>query len=220
MSASAPQTPSASPDITYISSEPFEPKPLIADILRTRFCVPDSIFLVEGVDIAHTSKSKRWRAIRLLLGDGDLCIEALLSAEMHRFVDRGEICFGSYVKLQQFRVEWREVAKASSTSPGEQDNAVESSEKSEQIVYLIVESLVMVGWNNTLTEPLLGDDEEMVPDSVESESEAQEDPQIKPPSVKPEKAQTPDQVATMTSKSWPSQKTRPPTTGKKSQPQS
>ncbi|KAI1146998.1 hypothetical protein F4825DRAFT_168651 [Nemania diffusa] len=194
MSASAPQIPSASPDITYISSEPFEPKPLIADILRTRFCVPDSVFLVEGIDIAHTSKSKKWRAIRLLLGDGELCIQALLSAEMHRFVDRGEICFGSYVKLQQFRVEWRDVAKANSSSPRKSSGAGESSEKNEQIVYLIVESLVLVGWNNTLADPLMDDDAEFSPDSVELESDADEDPPAKARSAEPEKAQTPDQT--------------------------
>ncbi|KAI1110631.1 hypothetical protein F5Y14DRAFT_428261 [Nemania sp. NC0429] len=148
MSASAPQLPDPSSDITYISSEPFEPRPLIADILRTRFCVPDSIFLVEGVDIAHTSKSRRWRAIRLLLGDGELCIQALLSTEMHRFVDRGDICFGSYVKLQQFRVEMR------------------AGEEKAEMVYLIVESLVLVGWNNTLTDPSIAGQEELDPDTV------------------------------------------------------
>ncbi|KAI0192296.1 hypothetical protein EV127DRAFT_386593 [Xylaria flabelliformis] len=186
MSASAPQIPSADPsDITCITSEPFEPKPLIADILRTSFCVPDSIFLVEGVDIAHTSRSKRWRAIRLLLGDGELCIQALLSAEMHRLVDRGEISFGSYVRLQQFRVEWRDVAG----DPGEK--------RKGQMVYLIVESLVMVGWNNTLIDTSLAEQAEIGLDNVEAGTEVLEasdrlpDP---PHSVNPEKEESPGQT--------------------------
>ncbi|KAI1826862.1 hypothetical protein F4861DRAFT_18886 [Xylaria intraflava] len=152
MSASAPQMPNASPDITYLTPEPFEPKPLIADILRTRFCVPDSIFLIEGVDVAHTSKSKRWRAVRLLLGDGELCIQALLSAEMHRFVDRGEITFGSYVRLQRFSLEWKEVATLESVPPRDSGTSGDSTGDNGEMVYLIVESLVVVGWNNTLTD--------------------------------------------------------------------
>ncbi|KAH8162159.1 hypothetical protein CIB48_g6090 [Xylaria polymorpha] len=190
MSASAPQIPSAcSSDITCIAPEPFEPKPLIADILRTGFCVPDSVLLVEGVDITHTSKSKRWRAIRLLLGDGDLCIQALLSAEMHRLIDRGEISFGSYVKLQQFRVEWRDIADANAGDPGKRKN--------RQMVYLIVESLVMVGWNNTLTDPSMAEQAEIGLDYAEVESEAPEarDNLPSPPRLsEPEKAQSPSQT--------------------------
>ncbi|KAI1754800.1 hypothetical protein F4782DRAFT_462338 [Xylaria castorea] len=202
MSASAPQIPSACPsDITCIASEPFEPKPLIADILRTDFCVPDSVFLVEGVDIAHTSKSKRWRAIRLLLGDGELCIQALLSAEMHRLVDRGEISFGSYVRLQQFRVEWRDISKPGSGSPRNHSDAGDPGEKKKgRMVYLIVESLVMVGWNNTLTDPSMAEQAEIILDNVEAEAEADEAPEVldhppaPPRSVEPEKAQSPRQT--------------------------
>ncbi|KAI0860264.1 hypothetical protein F4860DRAFT_225003 [Xylaria cubensis] len=199
MSASAPQIPSADPsDITCITSEPFEPKPLIADILRTSFCVPDSIFLVEGVDIAHTSRSKRWRAIRLLLGDGELCIQALLSAEMHRLVDRGEISFGSYVRLQQFHVEWRDVVKASSSSPRKHGKAGDPGEKKKgQMVYLIVESLVMVGWNNTLIDTSLAEQAEIGLDNVETGTEILEAPDRLPDpprSVNPEKAESPGQT--------------------------
>ncbi|KAI0113689.1 hypothetical protein GGR51DRAFT_506255 [Nemania sp. FL0031] len=195
MSASAPQQlASASPDITYISSEPFEPKPLIADILRTRFCVPDSIFLVEGIDIAHTSKSKRWRVIRLLLGDGDLCIQALLAAEMHRFVDRGEICFGSYVKLQQFRVEWKEVTKTSPAPSQKDSNAAESSQSKEQMVYLVVDSLIMVGWNNTLIDDSIAGEVELGPEYVEVEREDHQDPPVQPLPTEQEKASPPDET--------------------------
>ncbi|RWA10344.1 hypothetical protein EKO27_g4757 [Xylaria grammica] len=186
MSASASPIPNASSDITYITSELFEPKPLIADILRTRFCVPDSVFLVEGVDIVHTSKSRRWRAIRLLLGDGQFCIQALISPEIHRLVDRDEISFGSYVKLQNFRVEWRDIAKADSASPG----AGSSGEaKNGQMVYLIVENLEVVGWNNTLIDHSMAGRAEIGVDSVEIESEAPGDSQAQPHSREPEKPQ-------------------------------
>ncbi|KAI1396864.1 hypothetical protein F4819DRAFT_113046 [Hypoxylon fuscum] len=155
MSASASR-PLETPDITCIAPEPFEPIPLIADILRTGYCIPGSVFLVEGIDSFHTSRSKRWRAVRLLLGDGELCIQALLAAEMHRYADHGEVAFGSYVKLERFRVEWKNI-------PGSEDEGKSSTAKGKQkdhgdqdagnkMVYLVVEDLVLVGWNNTLVD--------------------------------------------------------------------
>jgi len=155
MSTSVCRIPNASSDITYLVPEAFEPKRLIADILRTRFCVPDSIFLVEDVDIVHTFTSKRWRAIRLLLGDGELCIQALLSPVMHPFVDRGDIDFGSYVKLERFRAEWRETSdEDSASSSADNTSTLKAGRQPRLMVYLIVDSLVVVGWNNTLIDPL------------------------------------------------------------------
>ncbi|KAI1370342.1 hypothetical protein F4677DRAFT_366818 [Hypoxylon crocopeplum] len=155
MSASSLRPSPEAPDITCIAPEPFEPIPLIDDILRTGYCVPGSVFLVEGVDSIHTSKSKRWRAMRLLLGDGELCIQALLSAEMHRYVDQGEVAFGSYVKLERFRVEWKngpsEVGRNSTTTKGK-EKAHGDKNSGDMIVYLVVDDLVLVGWNNTLVD--------------------------------------------------------------------
>ncbi|KAI1084781.1 hypothetical protein F5B20DRAFT_221086 [Whalleya microplaca] len=155
MSASSPNLPPEATDITCIAPEPFEPTPLIADILRTRYCVPGSVFLVEGVDTVHTSRSKRWRVVRLLLGDGDLCIQALLSAEMHSFVDRGEVAFGSYIKLERFRVESKDIAidgmsNSSSTQGKGKEKDGDSQDEGNFLVYLVVEDLVLVGWNNSL----------------------------------------------------------------------
>ncbi|KAI1329264.1 hypothetical protein F5Y16DRAFT_366296 [Xylariaceae sp. FL0255] len=156
MAASAPlSNPVTSEDITFLTSEPFEPTPLIADILRTRFCVPDSVFLVEGIEGFHTSSSKGWRGVRLLLGDGELCIQALLAAEMHRFADSGEIVFGSYVRLQRFRVESKNVTDDHEKSSPEDvgsDEAFHTVERPEKVVYLIVDSLIVVGWSNSLVE--------------------------------------------------------------------
>ncbi|KAI5862452.1 hypothetical protein GGS23DRAFT_100994 [Durotheca rogersii] len=152
-STSRPLFPSA--DITCIGSDPFEPLPLIADILRTGYCIPGSVFLVEGVDVVHTSRSKRWRAVRLLLGDGELCIQALLSADMHRYIDSGEVSFGSYVRLEKFRVEWRDAAEGkgngSSDAKGKEKEKSGGDQDAEgSMVYLVVEDIVLVGWNNTL----------------------------------------------------------------------
>lgn len=156
MSASSPRPPLEASDITCIAPEPFEPVPLIADILRTGFCVPGSVFLVEGVDSLHTSKSKRWRAVRLLLGDGELCIQALLSADMHRYVDHGEVAFGSYVKLERFRVEWKDVSNGdggnSSAAKGKGKER-DDHNADNKMVYLVVEDLALVGWNNALIDP-------------------------------------------------------------------
>ncbi|KAI0385454.1 hypothetical protein F5Y04DRAFT_186057 [Hypomontagnella monticulosa] len=155
MSASEPHPSPDAPDITCIAPEPFEPTPLIADILRTGYCIPGSVFLVEGVDSIHTSRSKRWRAVRLLLGDGELCIQALLSVEMHRYIDEGEVTFGSYIKLERFRVESRDTSKglggSSATAKGK-EKALDDHEEGDRMVFLVVEDLALVGWNNALVD--------------------------------------------------------------------
>ncbi|KAI8957938.1 hypothetical protein F5Y11DRAFT_61870 [Daldinia sp. FL1419] len=152
MSASSPLQSYEASDITCIAPEPFETIPLIADILRTGYCIPGSIFLVEGVDSAHTSRSKRWRAVRLLLGDGDLCIQALLSAEMHRSIDEGEVAFGSYVKLERFRVEWRDLDNGSHGNSPSIKGKEKAHSAENRMVYLVIEDLMLVGWNNVLVD--------------------------------------------------------------------
>ncbi|KAH9896218.1 hypothetical protein F4778DRAFT_259378 [Xylariomycetidae sp. FL2044] len=162
MSASRDAQPDRAADITCIA-EPFEPRPLIADILRTRYCVPKSIFLVEGVDWAHTSRSKRWRMVRLLLGDGELCIQAILAAELHPLVDQGDIVFGSYVELGAFRLEWqdatddklgKEIAEnKDDEQPDNEQHDNDTSRAKKGIFYLIVNDMSLVGWHNALVQP-------------------------------------------------------------------
>lgn len=118
------------------SAEPFEPRPLIAEVIRTRHCIQDSIFLVEGIE-AHIAVSKRYRTVRLLLGDGELCIQALLRSEMHRFVDTGRIFVGCYVRLSRFDLQSIELNPDGDDDSG---NAVE-------MVYLVVKDMATVGWN-------------------------------------------------------------------------
>ena len=115
--------------------DPFTLVPLIEDILRTRYCVPGSIFLVEGIESASVSKSGRWQAIQLLLGDGELCIQALLSGPLHRFVEAGEVAVACYVRLNKFELKRTKVSG--------DDEAVQ-----RDMVYLAVEDLVTVGWND------------------------------------------------------------------------
>ncbi|KAF9772065.1 hypothetical protein IL306_010247 [Fusarium sp. DS 682] len=110
--------------------KPFKLNPLINDILRTKHCVPGSIFLVEGVDRAPVSRSGKWQMIRLFLGDGELCIQAVLAPNMHRFVNAGEIALGAYVQCEEFDLDSKEV--------GEQT-----------MVMLKVKNLITVGWNES-----------------------------------------------------------------------
>lgn len=116
--------------ITLLQDELFEFVPVIHDILRTRYCVPSSTFLVEGIDTTPVSSSGRWQAIRLLLGDGVLCIQALLSGDMHRFVHTGEVALGSYIRCESFHVRFQNVDE-------------------ETMVYLVVDDLVTIGWNDS-----------------------------------------------------------------------
>ncbi|KAI1139970.1 hypothetical protein F5Y05DRAFT_337547 [Hypoxylon sp. FL0543] len=180
MSASSPRPPPEAPNITCIAPEPFEPVPLIADILRTGYCVPGSVFLVEGVDAFHTSRSNRWRAVRLLLGDGELCIQALLSAEMHRYVDHGEVAFGSYVKLERFHVEWKNTsngAKGNSSAAKGKGKEPDDRSAENKMVYLVVEDLALVGWNNTLIDTAGVGSIQASPEDTQDDAKAQAQPQ-------------------------------------------
>ncbi|KAK8094685.1 hypothetical protein PG997_001370 [Apiospora hydei] len=143
-------SPAPVPDITCIAAEPFAPKPLVADILRTKYCIPGSVFLVEDVEVCTASRSKRWRAIRLMLGDGELCLQALLAAEMHRYVDGGEVSIGSYIKLEAFRLEWLNSAAEPAGKGQKTEDAMASG--TGTMPYLVVSRLTMVGWNNRLLE--------------------------------------------------------------------
>ncbi|KAK8107920.1 uncharacterized protein PG998_009933 [Apiospora kogelbergensis] len=159
-------SPDLAPEIVCISAEPFTPKPLIADILRTKYCIPGSIFLVEDVEVCNASRSKRWRAIRLMLGDGELCIQALLAAEMHRYVDGGEVAIGSYIKLDAFRLEWLEETTAADPMGKGKEREDTLAAGSGKMPYLVASRLDMVGWNNRLLEMagaagLLSDEEEL-----------------------------------------------------------
>ncbi|KAH6897135.1 hypothetical protein B0T10DRAFT_556974 [Thelonectria olida] len=115
--------------VTYLDG-PFELVPVIRDILRTHYCVPGTVFLVEGLDQISVSRSGRWQTVRLLLGDGALCVQALLAGSIHRLVQTGEVAMGSYVRCEDFEVKWKQT-----------DNGA--------MVYLVIEDFVAVGWNES-----------------------------------------------------------------------
>lgn len=119
-------------------SRPLTPRPLIAELLRTRYCTPGSVLLVEGIE-AHVPVSKRYRAVRLLLGDGELCVQALLRPEMHRFVDVGRVFVGCYVQLGGF--ELRTIRAGARGAGGE------GAGDAEEMVFLVVKDMAAVGWN-------------------------------------------------------------------------
>lgn len=132
------------PDVTYTAPEPFTPG-RIADMLRGEpGAVAGSILLVEGIDIIRApfrSGTHPWRTVRLLLGDGDLSIQALLATEMHRYVDSRDLIVGSYIRLGTARLQW------SNPSAGDPDDSM---------VCLIVHDFAMVGWNNKLLSLMVG----------------------------------------------------------------
>ncbi|KAK0388144.1 hypothetical protein NLU13_4389 [Sarocladium strictum] len=113
--------------------------PVIEDLLRTRYCIPHTTLLVEKLQITPVSRSGRWRAVMLLLGDGQLCIQAILGGGLHRFVETGQINVGAYVRLDDFMIRFRELE-----GDGEGNT--------EKVVYLAVEDLVTVGWNKSYQE--------------------------------------------------------------------
>ncbi|KAM3553233.1 hypothetical protein MY1884_006789 [Beauveria asiatica] len=119
--------------------------PVIRDLLRTRYCAPGTIFLVEGIEIIPVSKTGRWQAVRLLLGDGDLCVQALLGADCHRFVETGEVSPGFYIKVDHFDLEWEAMG---SDAMGSEDGAA-GAEKNQKMVFLALHNLVTIGWNDS-----------------------------------------------------------------------
>ncbi|CAN8104000.1 unnamed protein product [Discula destructiva] len=122
------------------ASRPFAPRQLIGDLLRTRHCVPGSVLLVEGIE-RHIPVSERYRAVRLLLGDGELCVQALLRPELHQFIDSGQVTVGCYVRLNKF--EFRLVLAPRSN----REATRHCLEEPEDFVFLVVRDLSIMGWN-------------------------------------------------------------------------
>ncbi|KAK3344266.1 hypothetical protein B0T25DRAFT_322219 [Lasiosphaeria hispida] len=114
--------------ISLDPAHPLDPQPLVADILRTHYYIPRSVFLVESIDPC-IAVGGRYRAVRLILGDGEMCIQALLRPEMHCFIDRGQVYEGCYVRVDKVELKVVEVEE-------------------RRMAYLLVGDVVTVGWNN------------------------------------------------------------------------
>ncbi|OHF00732.1 hypothetical protein CORC01_04049 [Colletotrichum orchidophilum] len=189
MSPNAPEKSTTPAEVAFANdAESFVPKPLINDLLRTRYCIPGSIFLVEDVESLPVPRSKRWRTMRLMLGDGELCIQALLRGEMHRFLDTGGIRVGCYVRLGEFAIRLQDLVGDGDRSGG-----------TRQMVCLIVRDLVTVGWHRALTEP---DAIPQAPPEQETEDDIVSDSDVEPV-ASPTKAREPRPIPIPTSTQRP-----------------
>ncbi|KAG6196992.1 hypothetical protein E4U10_000454 [Claviceps purpurea] len=120
------------------SVPPFTLVPIIMDLVRTRYPVPGSIFLVEDVQIVSLTATGRWQVVRLLLGDGEFCIQAILGDTMHRFVHTCEIAVGTYVRVDDFQLRT--------------NDSLDEHGSSNKMVFLVVHDLSTVGWNRSVQE--------------------------------------------------------------------
>ncbi|KAK2601885.1 hypothetical protein QQS21_004572 [Conoideocrella luteorostrata] len=116
------------------TSLPFTLIPVIHDLVRTRFPVPGSIFLVEDIQVCSLTQTGRWQVVRLILGDGRYCIQAILADAMHRLVHGREVAVGSYVRVEEFQLRLR--------------NYEAGSGKTRQMLFLVVYDINVVGWND------------------------------------------------------------------------
>ncbi|KAL7920617.1 hypothetical protein ACQKWADRAFT_297992 [Trichoderma austrokoningii] len=124
---------------------PFMLRPLIGHLLQTRRCISGSIFLVEAINImpveAAAADEDDTNAIRLVLGDGELCIQALLHPDMFYLVKRRNVFVGCCVSVGNFvlRLEGPDGGGVLGGKGGE----------TKPMAYLIVNELETVGRNKT-----------------------------------------------------------------------
>ncbi|KAK4179477.1 hypothetical protein QBC36DRAFT_207056, partial [Triangularia setosa] len=130
-----------------VSLDPSNPiqqeiRPLISDILRTKYCVQGSVFLVEAID--YISVNKGSKTVRLLLGDGELAIQGFVRGSMHWVVEGEKVFEGGYVRLNRF-----ELAEVAGREGGGRERL------------LVVGDLRTVGWNAKYLEVLRGEGREV-----------------------------------------------------------
>ncbi|RFU81412.1 cyclin-like f-box [Trichoderma arundinaceum] len=135
---------------------PFTLRPLIEDMIKTRRCIPGSVFIVEGIDImpvpaATPEEDDDAHAVRLLLGDGELCIQALLHPDMFYQVEKRDVFVGCYVRVGNFIMRLEEPEESAVGVNVLEDRGEEDGEKEGEkaMAYLIVNELETAGWNET-----------------------------------------------------------------------
>lgn len=116
---------------------------IIRDILREDICISGSVVLVEKIEkIAATLSNPS--AVRLLLGDGELCIQAFLSPNTHGLVDAGEITMGCYVRLEKFYIQREDVERR---DHGVLQAGSKKRKRKQQVVFLKIDQLETIGWD-------------------------------------------------------------------------
>lgn len=147
----------ALPEVAVVSidsSQHLVLKPILADLLHSGICASGSLFLVEEV-IPSVEIGNKHRAVRLLLGDGELCIQSLLSPELHGLVDNEIIYTGCVIRLNKFQLSSVDLAESegvdashkASTETGHRES-VPSATAPSRMFYLVVEDAITVGWSN------------------------------------------------------------------------
>ena len=148
----------ALPEVAVVSidsSQHLVLKPILADLLQSGICTPGSLFLVEEVN-PSVEVGSRHRAVRLLLGDGELCIQSLLSPKLHGLVDNETLYTGCVVRLNKFQVSSVDLAESegedashNASTEAEHRASVPPTTVPPRMFYLVVEDAITVGWSNT-----------------------------------------------------------------------
>lgn len=191
MRSPTPSSPTNSDSTSAGKPQPPELKPVIADLLRTRNCIQPSVLLVEALDFAPTGSppdpddghraeassspptatataETRWRALRLVLGDGDLAIQALLHPDLHRLADGGTVRVGALVAVTRFEARWRKRPTTAAGTGG------------DEMVYLVVSRLDVVGYDEEFAAEALAahleeTEEEELAEELDEEAEVDAD---------------------------------------------
>lgn len=117
---------------------PFTTVPIIQDMLDSRQCPSEAIFIVEGIEALLVGEKVPGKVLRLLLGDGQLCIQALLIFPHHEHLEHDDIFVGCYIRADELEINIETLPAG--TNGQEQDT---------QMAYLILHKFTAVGLNET-----------------------------------------------------------------------
>lgn len=96
-------------------------------------------------------------AIRLVLGDGELCLQALLHPDMFHLVEQRDVFVGCCVRVGDFMLRLEEPGvfgeggeeEEESGDEGDEERRKRRKEDAKAMAYLIVNKLETAGWNET-----------------------------------------------------------------------
>ncbi|KAI9785402.1 MAG: hypothetical protein M1816_000417 [Peltula sp. TS41687] len=80
-------------------------RPVIGELLRTRYCAPNIVLLVAKIEEEAVPPPNDDRyAVRLYLIDGEYMIQGIIKEETYPFIESGETVEGSYIMLDQYEL--------------------------------------------------------------------------------------------------------------------